>query len=130
MKYFEKYGIMKEIKYENNGGREMSVREELDALVSKINTNPEHIKDEKDRVFQIELEESGVLQILIAQGQISVADGNPNEAHVTLKTSDKNFSKLLKDDLNTTMAFMMGGLKIDGNIGLAMKFQEIIKKYQ
>lgn len=108
----------------------MSVREELDALVNKINSNPVHIQDEKDRVFQIELEESGVLQILIAQGQISVADGDSHEAQVTLKTSDKNFSKLLKDDLNTTMAFMMGGLKIDGNMGLAMKFQEIIKKYQ
>lgn len=108
----------------------MSVREELDVLVDKINLNPEHIKDEKDRVFQIDLEESGVLQILITQGQISVADGSQHEADVTLKTSDKNFSKLLKDDLNTTMAFMTGGLKIDGHIGLAMKFQEIIKKYQ
>lgn len=108
----------------------MSVREELDALVNKINANPEHIKDEKDRVFQINLEESGNLQIVLDGGKISVADGTPHEPQVTLKTSDNNFSKLLKDDLNTTMAFMTGGLRVDGNLGLALKLQEIVKKYQ
>lgn len=108
----------------------MSVKAELDALISKINANPEHIKDDKDRVFQINLEESGILQIVLGAGQISVAEGTPHEPQVTLKTSDKNFSKLLKDDLNTTMAFMTGGLRIDGNLGLAMKLQEIVKKYQ
>lgn len=108
----------------------MTVREELNALVEKIKANPEHIQNEKDRVFQINLEESGIVQIVLSGGTISVEDGNPHEPQVTLKTSDKNFSKLLKDDLNTTMAFMTGGLKIDGNIGLAMKLQEIVKKYQ
>ncbi|MEQ2525348.1 SCP2 sterol-binding domain-containing protein [Robertmurraya yapensis] len=108
----------------------MAVREELDAFVAKVNSNPVHIANEKDRVFQIELQESGVLQIVLKNGKLSVAEGTPNEPQVTIKTSDKNFSLLLKDDLNTTMAFMTGGLKIDGNIGLAMKLQEIVKKYQ
>lgn len=108
----------------------MTVRAELDELIAKMNANPEHIKDEKDRVFQINLEESGILQIVLSAGQVSVVDGAVHEPQVTLKTSDKNFSKLLKDDLNTTMAFMTGGLKVDGNLGLAMKLQEIVKKYQ
>ncbi|WP_449621527.1 SCP2 sterol-binding domain-containing protein [Robertmurraya sp. Marseille-Q9965] len=108
----------------------MAVREELDAFVAKVNSNPVHIENEKDRVFQIELQESGILQIVLKDGNLSVVEGTPFEPQVTIKTSDKNFSKLLKDELNTTMAFMTGGLKIDGNIGLAMKLQEIVKKYQ
>ncbi|MGG0719415.1 SCP2 sterol-binding domain-containing protein [Robertmurraya massiliosenegalensis] len=108
----------------------MSVREELNHFVEKINSNPDHIQDEKDRVFQISLDESDAFQIVIEGGRISIADGERYEANVTLRTSEKNFSKLLKDDLNTTMAFMTGTLKVDGNLGLALKLQEIVKKYQ
>lgn len=108
----------------------MSVKEELNQLLERMNANPEHIENEKDRVFQVNLAESGQLQIVIKDGRVSVVEGTPHDSEVTLNLSDKNFSKLLKDDLNTTVAFMTGGLKVDGKIGLALKLQEIVKKYQ
>lgn len=107
----------------------MTVKAELNSLVEKMNANPVHIQNEKDRVFQLNLEESGTLQIFIKDGIVQVAEGTPNEPDVTLTLSDKNFSKLLKDDLNTTLAFMTGSLKVEGSIGLALKLQEIVKKY-
>jgi putative sterol carrier protein len=108
----------------------MAVRNELNQLVEKININPEHIKGEKDRVFQINLAESGSIQLVLKTGLIEVVEGIPFEPAVTLILNEANFSKLLKDDLNTTMAFMTGGLKVEGSIGLALKLQEIVKKYQ
>jgi putative sterol carrier protein len=108
----------------------LSVINELTDLVNKMNENPEYIQGEKDRVFQVLLDESGPLQIILQNGQVEVVEGKPYEPEVTLKLSDHNFSKLLKDDLNTTMAFMTGGLKVDGKIGLALKLQEIVKNYQ
>jgi putative sterol carrier protein len=108
----------------------MSVKIELNQLVEKINTNPEHIQTEKDRIFQVNLTESGALQIVLSAGKIEVVDGAPLEPAVTLILTENNFSKLLKDDLNTTMAFMTGGLKVEGSLGLALKLQEIVKKYQ
>lgn len=108
----------------------MSVKVELNSLIEKMNQNPEHIQNEKDRVFQVDLEESGTLQIVLNGGKVEVVEGNQHEAAVTLKLTDKNFSKLLKDDLNTTMAFMTGGLKVEGSLGLALKLQEIVKQYQ
>ncbi|AET70328.1 putative sterol carrier protein [Desulfosporosinus orientis DSM 765] len=108
----------------------MSVRAELQELVEKMNTNPEHIASEKDRIFQINLEESGPLQIIINAGQVQVAEGTSPDAEVTLILNEKNFSKLLNDKLNTTMAFMTGGLKVEGKLGLALKLQEIVKHYQ
>jgi putative sterol carrier protein len=111
-------------------GRIVAIREELNQLVNKINFNPEHIQGEKDRVFQIDLTESGSLQLVLKEGKVDVVDGTPHEAAVTLKLTESNFSKLLKDDLNTTMAFMTGGLKVNGSVGLALKLQEIVKKYQ
>ena len=37
--------------------------------------------------------------------------GTSHNPEVTLKLSEGNLSKLLKDDLNTAMVFMTGGLK-------------------
>lgn len=108
----------------------MSVTSELHILVSKMNANPEHIKSEKDRVFQVNLVESGTLQICFKNGQVEVVEGNGLQPDVTLSLTDKNFSKLLNDDLNTTMAFMTGSLKVEGKLGLALKLQDIVKQYQ
>jgi putative sterol carrier protein len=108
----------------------MSVKIELNQLIEKINANPEHIQNEKDRVFQVNLAESGSLQIVLTAGKIEVVDGTPYDPAVTLILTENNFSKLLKDDLNTTMAFMTGGLKVEGSLGLALKLQEIVKNYQ
>jgi len=108
----------------------MSVKDELRELVEKMNANPEHIQDEKDRVYQINLKESGTLQIVLKDGRVEIVDGTPHEPEVTLILTEQNFSKLLKDDLNTTLAFMTGGLKVEGKMGLALKLQEIVKKYQ
>jgi putative sterol carrier protein len=108
----------------------MSVHTELQQLVKKINSNPVHIQNEKDRVFQINLAESDCFQIIIKSGNIEVVEGTPQEPAVTLILTEANFLKLLKDDLNTTMAFMTGGLKVEGSIGLALKLQEIVKNYQ
>lgn len=108
----------------------MSVKNELLQLVVKMNENPSFIQEEKDRIFQIDLEESGPLHIVLENGHVQVVDGLSEDAAVTLKLSDQTFSKLLRDDLNTTVAFMKGQIKVDGNIGLALKLQEIMKKYQ
>ncbi|MGE7122021.1 SCP2 sterol-binding domain-containing protein [Peribacillus sp. NPDC046944] len=108
----------------------MSVIAELNELAGKINSNPEHIQNEENRVYQFNIEEIGPIQLLINNGQVEVIEGTTNDPEVTLKLSEKNFSKLLKDDLNTTVAFMTGGLKVDGNIALALKLQEIVKRYK
>lgn len=112
------------------GGNRMSVITELKDLAEKMNENSVHIEGEKDRVFQVNLEEAGTLQIVLKDGRIEIAEGTPYEPEVKLILSDKNFSKLLKGELNTTMAFMTGGLKVEGKIGLALKLQEIVKRYQ
>lgn len=108
----------------------MSVKIELNRLVEKINANPEHIQNEKARVFQVNLAESGSLQIVLGAGKIEVVDRAPHEPAVTLILTESNFSKLLNDDLNTSIAFMTGGLKVEGSLGLALKLQEIVKNYQ
>lgn len=43
------------------------------------------------------------------------------EAEVTLTASRETFEGILSGDVNPATAFMMGKLKIDGNMGVAMQ---------
>ncbi|VAX07406.1 hypothetical protein MNBD_ALPHA03-1505 [hydrothermal vent metagenome] len=48
-----------------------------------------------------------------------------DEADVTLIISEENFEGLMDGSLNPQMAFMMGKLKIDGDMGLALKMGDL-----
>ena len=49
---------------------------------------------------------------------VRIAD---DEAEVTLTASAETFRGILDGDINPTMAFMSGKLKVDGAMGLAMQ---------
>lgn len=48
------------------------------------------------------------------------------DADCTITMSFENFQKLVDGELNPTTAFMMGKLKIDGSMGVAMKLQGLL----
>jgi putative sterol carrier protein len=42
----------------------------------------------------------------------------------------RDFKEMLIGNLNATAAFMAGKLKVKGNLGLAMKLQTVLGKYE
>ncbi len=48
------------------------------------------------------------------------------EADCTIKISKENLSKLMDGSLNPMMAFMGGKVKVDGDLGVAMKLQSLV----
>lgn len=49
-----------------------------------------------------------------------------DETEVTLTASAETFEGMMSGDVNPTMAFMQGKLKIDGSMGQAMKLASVL----
>ncbi|HHY21351.1 MAG TPA: SCP2 sterol-binding domain-containing protein [Bacilli bacterium] len=108
----------------------MTVIEQLSSLKEKMNANPKFIT-EMNSTYQFELSgnEKGIFQIVFANGEVDVVQGEHFEAKCSMTLSDKNFLKLINNQLNPTMAYMTGKLKVKGDLGLALKLQSVLKNY-
>ncbi|MDP1669442.1 SCP2 sterol-binding domain-containing protein [Phaeovulum sp.] len=68
----------------------------------------------------------GVAKFVIEGEGAIIADASgvragDDEAEVTLTASAETFEGILSGDVNPTMAFMTGKLKVDGSMGMAMQ---------
>ena len=56
----------------------------------------------------------------------AIASGQDTAAKCTVNATDADFLNIVNGKLNPQMAFMSGKLKIQGDMGLAMKLQQIL----
>lgn len=109
----------------------MNVRETFDVLTAKMNEDPSHLEG-ITYVYQFNLagKDEGIYQLKIDRNQAFYHIGKEWEPRLTLEMSDTDFVKLANDDLNPTIAYMSGKLKVHGDLGHALKLQALLKKYQ
>ena len=55
-----------------------------------------------------------------------IQPGTATSARCTVAATDQDFLAIVNGKLNAQMAFMSGKLKIQGDMGLAMKLQQIL----
>lgn len=77
-----------------------------------------------NKKIKFDLTDEGIIHV-DASVSPPVVTNEDLEADVTFVLSSDNFEGLLDGSLNPQMAFMMGKLKIDGDMGLALKLADI-----
>ena len=56
----------------------------------------------------------------------NVVSNEDKDADCTIRVSLENFTKMLAGDLDATLAYMTGRLKVEGNMGVAMKLSSVL----
>jgi len=97
----------------------MSLEQNTDLIREKIS----EVTDLNKKV-KFDLIEDGIIHVDATMSPPTVSNDD-NDADVTLILSMDNFEALVDGSLNPQMAFMMGKLKIEGDMGLALKLADI-----
>jgi putative sterol carrier protein len=74
--------------------------------------------------YLFEIDGAGKWIVRVENGKVSVREGE-GEADTTILASEDTFVKIVNGDQNATSAFMMGKLKVRGDMGNAMKLQQL-----
>lgn len=76
--------------------------------------------------FNITGDDGGTWKAVIDNGTISVEEGAAASPDMTMTTSGEDMLAIVNGDLNAVSAFMQGRIRIDGDMGLAMKLQTLL----
>lgn len=81
-------------------------------------------------IFQFNLsgEGGGDWIVTIANGTCTVAEGNADKPDVTVSMVADDYVKMTTGELQPVAAFMQGRLKLQGDMNLAMKLQELFAR--
>ncbi|MBP2017533.1 putative sterol carrier protein [Symbiobacterium terraclitae] len=105
----------------------MTIAELFENLKAQIAANPAKIANLKAS-YQFELtgEGGGVYHATFDNGTYELGEGPLPNPGCTITISVADFFALLERKLNPMAAFMSGKLKVRGDMGMAMKLQQLI----
>jgi putative sterol carrier protein len=99
----------------------MDAREFFDTLESRVDPSK---TAGMTNSYVFDVEGAGMWKVDVADGTVTVTEGG-GDADVTIHTSEETFSAIASGEQNPTTAYMTGKIKIDGDMGAAMKLQKL-----
>jgi putative sterol carrier protein len=79
--------------------------------------------------FNLEGDDAGVYQINLSPGSVTVSEGEKDTPECTLSLTADDFKEMVQGNLNGTALFMSGRLRVDGDLGLAMRLESVLSAY-
>ncbi len=102
----------------------MNVLEAMQAMTSRF--NPAKARGVNATVQIIATGDGGGnYSVQIRDGAATLTEGVIESPNVTVDVAAKDWVDMLSGELDPTMAFMGGKLRISGDLGLMMRFQQI-----
>lgn len=77
-------------------------------------------------LFDLSGDNGGLYWLKLADGDVESGEGAVENPSMTLKAAADDWAAVVNGELNAMQAFMSGKLKIQGNMGLAMKLQSLL----
>lgn len=77
------------------------------------------------KVIKFDFGDDGILRIDDSQSP-AVVDNEDGASDVTIKVTLDDYKAIASGEQNAQMAFMMGKLKVEGDMGLAMRLGQIL----
>ncbi len=99
----------------------MEPKEFFDTLESRVDTAR---TAGMNTSYLFEIEGAGTWKVDVADGKVTVTEGAA-DADVTIRTSAETFSAIASGEQNPTTAYMTGKLKVEGDMGAALKLQKL-----
>ena len=94
----------------------------------RLKTNPAKLTGTTARYqFELSGDGAGEYHINIHDGTGDAGSGGIENPNITITMSSGDFVDLATGKLDGTMAFMSGKIKIQGDMGLAMKLQSLLQ---
>jgi putative sterol carrier protein len=78
--------------------------------------------------FNLSGEGGGDWAVVIANRTCNVIEGKANKPDVTIAMTADDYVKMASGELNPVVAFMQGKIKLQGDMSLAMRIQEIFAR--
>jgi len=74
--------------------------------------------------YLFDIEGAGKWTVNVNDGKVEVQEGG-ERADTTISTDEQNFMQIVNGEQNPTAAYMMGKIKVTGDMGTAMKLQKL-----
>ncbi len=78
------------------------------------------------KTLRFDFEDEGAIFLDGASTPNVVNNNTDGDADCTIKMTLENFQNMLDGELNPMMAFMSGKIKVEGDMGVAMKLQSVL----
>jgi len=99
----------------------VEVREFFETLESRVDASK---TAGMNNSYLFDIEGAGSWKVEVADGKVSVTEGG-GDADATIHASEETFNAIASGEQNATTAYMSGKLKIDGDMGAALKLQKL-----
>jgi putative sterol carrier protein len=74
--------------------------------------------------YVFEIEGAGTWKVDVTDGKVAVTEGG-GDADATIRASEETFRAIASGEQNPTTAYMGGKLKVEGDMGAALKLQKL-----